>query len=114
MRPLDILSITLVLCAMALVIALPMTDNKTALSGDAGLSHGTTLHYPGQQKQAAALLQFEEDQAQSQPMLFDPDRAGRHTLPMQNMPVPGILLEPETPAPSMSMRYPSGRQIYSF
>ncbi|GHC24800.1 hypothetical protein GCM10010082_16860 [Kushneria pakistanensis] len=114
MRPLDILSITLVLCAMALVIALPMTDNKATLSSDASLTHGTTLHYPGQQQHAAALLQFEGDQAQSQPMLFDPDREGRNTLPMQNMPVPGLFLEPETPAPSMSMRYPTGRQIYSF
>ncbi|REC93650.1 hypothetical protein [Kushneria indalinina] len=114
MRPLDILSITLVLCAMALVIALPMSDNQASLSSDTGLTHGPLLQYPGQQRQASALLQFDGDQGQSQPMLFDPDRTGRDALPMQTRPVPGIALQPETPAPSMSMRYPAGRQIYSF
>ncbi|WP_438765067.1 hypothetical protein [Kushneria sp. TE3] len=114
MRPLDILSITLVLCAMALVIALPMSANQTALSSDAGLNRGAILHYPGQQKQAAALLRFDDDQGQSRPTLFDPDRTGSDTLPMQTMPVPGIVTEPATPAPSMGMRYPTGRQIYSF
>ncbi|SPJ32742.1 hypothetical protein [Kushneria phyllosphaerae] len=111
MRPLDILSITLVLCAMALVIALPMSDNEATLSSEASLTQGTTLHYPGQQREAAALLQFDGQQGQSQPMLFDPDRATRGA---QNMPTTGTLFGPQTPAPSMSMRYPSGRQIYSF
>ncbi|WP_456269013.1 hypothetical protein M1D97_01690 [Kushneria sp. AK178] len=112
MRPLDILSITLVLCAMALVMALPMTDGQATLSGDAGLERGATLHYPGQQREATALWQLESEPGQSRPTLFDPDRAGGEARSMQA--VPGLLLEPETPAPSMGMRYPAGRQIYSF
>lgn len=114
MRPLDILSITLVLCAMALVIALPMSDNEATLSSDASLTQGKTLHYPGQHRETTALLQFDGYQKQSQPMLFDPDHAERGAQAMQNMPTTGTLFGPQTPAPSMSMRYPASRQIYSF
>lgn len=43
MRPLDILSITLVLCATALLLALPLTGAGPDLSERAERS----LHYPG-------------------------------------------------------------------
>ncbi|ARS52734.1 hypothetical protein [Kushneria konosiri] len=109
MRPLDILSITLVLCAVALVMVLPMSNNEATLSSDTSLTSRSTLHYPGQQRQETALLQFDGHQGQSRPMLFDLDQAEQ-----QDMPPSGSLFGPETPAPSMSMRYPNGRQIYSF
>ncbi|MFC0337823.1 hypothetical protein SAMN05421848_1384 [Kushneria avicenniae] len=112
MRPLDILSITLVLCGMALVIALPMADKVTLSNQQSVEQRSATLHYPGQQRQTSALWQFEGEQGQSRPTLFDPDRSSDGARLMQS--VPGVLHAPETPAPTMGMRYPAGRQIYSF
>lgn len=113
MRPLDILSITLVLCAMALVIALPMPGGDTSTLGASALTHGATLHYPGEHRQRHALLRLEADQPHSHPTLFNLN-ARERTNAFRADPAAGDDAPDAGQDTLTSLRYPAGRNVYSF